>query len=122
MDSHRNAHDPGASSGRNTTATTEAIRRGLGCGKVHPELTADSDAWPAGAKVDVGRVTGRRPAPGSPGATPTICRPATSCAGRLRCAIRVDRVSHEDANAEQPENRGKSLNHLTHPYCTVGNV
>jgi hypothetical protein len=86
IDSHRKAHDPGASSRRNTTATTEAIRRGLGCGKVHPELTADSDAW-AGAKVDVGHVAARRPPQGAiataPGATPRICRPATSCDGRL---------------------------------------
>jgi hypothetical protein len=87
IDSHRKAHDPGASSRRNTTATTEAIRRGLGCGKVHPELTADSDAW-AGAKVDVGHVAARRPPPQgaiatAPGATPRICRPATSCDGRL---------------------------------------
>jgi hypothetical protein len=53
---------------------------------------------------------------------PSTCRPATSCAGRLRRAIRVDRVSNEDADTEQAENRGKSLNHLTHPYCTIGNV
>jgi hypothetical protein len=48
-------------------------------------------------------------------AAPGNCRPAMSCAGRLRCAIRVDRVGNEDASAEQAENGGESLNHFDAP-------